>query len=190
MKIDPSAIAFDIDGVFGDIVELFIRVARERFGIEGIVPDQITTYFLEDCLPIPGREIQEIIEIISSYPRALEMTPYPGAQQVLTQLSDQVPLCFVTARRTLLPIREWVCRTLPQVDPAKIKVIATGDHNLKGTFLKELGYTHFVEDHLETCHTLPRYGITPLLYAQPWNQAESHAYLRIQGWEEIEKLLN
>lgn len=41
-KIDQNLIGFDIDGVVADTAEAFLRLARERHGIDEFSVEQIT----------------------------------------------------------------------------------------------------------------------------------------------------
>ena len=45
------------------------------------------------------------------------------------------------------------------------------------------------DDRLDTCHQLASAGITPIVYAQPWNRQE-HPFTMVQGWDEIEDLID
>jgi hypothetical protein len=181
-------IAFDIDGVFGNVMALFIRLAREYYRIESLRYEDITRYYLYDCLDLAPEIIDELIEKILDYPHALEMVPFDEAVPVLRRYSRIQPLTFVTARTKAEPITDWVLRCLAGVDPERIRVIATGEHHRKLAVLRALGYRYYVDDHLETCHLLYRNHIIPIVYEQPWNQ-EPHPYPRVGGWEEIGKLL-
>ena len=71
----PGRVAFDIDGVFGNIMELFIRLARDLYDIDSIRYEDLTEYYLYDCLPIEREVIDLIIEKVLDYPYALEMHP-------------------------------------------------------------------------------------------------------------------
>ncbi|MFH0786522.1 MAG: haloacid dehalogenase [Pseudomonadota bacterium] len=184
----PGRVAFDIDGVFGNVMELFIRLAREQYRIESIRYEDITEYYLYDCLPIEPEIINRIIEKILDYPHALEMDPFDHSVEVLTHYAQKYPLIFITARQKAEPIRDWVTRTLPQVDPQNIEVITSGEHHLKLGILKDLDIPYYVDDHLDTCRLLSENGITPIVFDQPWNQGR-HDYHRVANWQEIEKIL-
>lgn len=184
----PGRLAFDIDGVFGNVMELFIRLARELYRIDSIRYEDITEYYLYDCLPIEPAIINQLIEKILDYPYALEMNPIDQSVPVLTQYAQKHPLTFITARDKAQPIRDWVTRTLNQVDPNQIQVIATGEHHLKLGVLKELGFHYYVDDHLDTCRLLYEHEITPIVFDQPWNQKE-HPFYRVSNWGEIGNIL-
>jgi len=50
--IDPTRVAFDIDGVIADTMSLFLDIVHEDFNIEGIGYGDITCYQLADCLDL------------------------------------------------------------------------------------------------------------------------------------------
>ena len=188
----PSAvsgrIAFDIDGVFGNVMALFIRLAREYYRIDSLRYEDITRYYLYDCLDLAPEIIDALIEKILDYPHALEMVPFDQAVPVLRRYGRIQPLTFITARTKAEPITDWVQRCLSGLDPERIRVIATGEHDRKIEVLRDLGFRYYVDDHLDTCHLLYRNDIIPIVYEQPWNQ-EPHPYLRVSGWEELGNLL-
>jgi uncharacterized HAD superfamily protein len=184
----PGRIAFDIDGVFGNVMALFIRLAREWYQIDSLRYEDITRYYLYDCLDLAPEIIDGIIEKILDYPHALEMVPFDHAVTVLSRYGQSHPLTFVTARTKPAPITDWVRRCLSAVDPGRIRIIATGEHFRKLAVLQDLGFRYYVDDHLDTCHLLYRNDIIPIVYEQPWNQ-EPHPYPRVGGWEELGDLL-
>jgi uncharacterized protein len=184
----PGHVAFDIDGVFGNIMELFIRLARDLYQIDSIRYEDITEYYLYDCLPIERELIDRIIGKILDYPYALEMNPFDHSVQVLTEYAEKYPLIFITARKKTEPARDWVIRTLPEVDPHNIQVISSQEHHLKLGILKELGIPYYVDDHLDTCRQLSKNRVTPIVFNQPWNKGR-HVFPRVADWLEMGKIL-
>jgi hypothetical protein len=184
----PGRIAFDIDGVFGNVMELFIRLARELYQIETIHYEDITRYYLYDCLDLDSKIIDQLIEKIVDYPHALKMNPFEQAVPVLSAYGRRYPLTFITARQKVEPITDWVLGRLPEVDPSRIRVIATGQHHLKLNILQELGYPYYIDDHLDTCHLLCQHAIRPIVFEQPWNQ-EPHPFPKVANWQELGEIL-
>jgi uncharacterized protein len=45
-----------------------------------------------------------------------------------------------------------------------------------------------VEDRLETCLQLADHGITPIVFAQPWNR-QPHPFPEVANWPELGGLL-
>ena len=107
---------------------------------------------------------------------------------VLTRLAEEHHLIFVTARDRAEPIQRWLNRTLAPVPPRSIWVMATGDPDTKLHYLKAHAIEYFVEDRLETCFDLATQGITPILFAQPWNR-KPHPFLEVASWPELASLL-
>jgi hypothetical protein len=105
--------------------------------------------------------------------------------QRLAQRSGAVLL--VTARPHVGPIGDFIQSILP-VEPTCFDIVATGSFDAKAEVLKRRRVTHFVEDRLETCFSLMTAGITPVLFAQPWNR-EPHPFIEVSSWREIEDLI-
>jgi hypothetical protein len=185
--IDPKAVAFDIDGVVADTMNLFIHIAREDYQIEVRYQD-MTRYMLEECLSLEGEIVGEIIGKLLDGSYDDHLNPLPGARDVLARLDKSYgPLCFVTARPNKGTIRDWMNKALP-VDPSRIDIVATGSFEAKKDVLVEKGISYFVEDRLETCFQLKEAGITPVLFKQPWNR-EEHPFIEVGSWHELESLI-
>ena len=188
IKIKPQEIAFDIDGVVADTMSSFIYIAKRDFGIHGIRKEQITSYWLEECLSIPEETITAIINKILEDPFDTKLRPMNGAKEVLREISKHSKLTFVTARPIKAPIERWLLSTLDGIDRERVRIVATGRHELKVQILKELGISYFLEDHLETCQRICKEGLRAIVYDHPWNQGET-PFLRIKNWDELRALL-
>jgi hypothetical protein len=187
--VTPENIAFDIDGVFANTMGLFLEIAHQDFGINNYRYDDITTYFLEDCLDIDPEIIRIIINRILEGDFALELQPIEGAVEVLSEIGRAHPLLFVTARPQLATVSEWVHRMLP-LESSDIEVIATGTFEGKGTVLEARGIQYFVEDCLDVCHMLSEQAVSPILFCQPWNRAPDHPFREVRNWAEIRDLVD
>jgi hypothetical protein len=189
LPIPLNALAFDIDGVVADIMTTFLNLARERYGCgHHLRYEHITTFYLEECLDLEPWIIDALIREIIDRPHELPIEPFPHAVPVLSRLARETPLLFVTARDRAAPIRIWLHRTLAPVPPEAIRVLATGDPDTKLHYLKDHHIEYFVEDRLETCWPLAEAGITPILFAQPWNR-HPHPFPEVQGWPDLARLL-
>jgi 5'(3')-deoxyribonucleotidase len=186
--IRPGQIGFDIDGVFANTMALFLEIARTDYGINHVRYDDITQYFLEDCLDMEPDLIKEIINRILEGDFEAELRPIEGSVAVLSEIAHKRPLLFVTARPTLSPIKAWVEKTLPQ-PPFPIEVVATGAFEAKADALKARGIDYFVDDCLEICFMLDEQGLTPILFCQPWNRF-SHPFREVTTWDEIRDLID
>lgn len=182
--ISPSEIAFDIDGVVADTMDAFINVAKAEFDIDYLRKDHITSYWLEECLPIPVETVQAIIGRLVDDPFGTSLKPISGAAEALWSLASRFPVTFVTARPAGGPITQWLHSILPGIPVDRLNVIATGGHALKAEVLKGLGAAYFVEDHLETCEALCAQGIGAIVFDQPWNRGRT-PYMRVDSWREI-----
>jgi hypothetical protein len=187
--IPRDRLAFDIDGVVADIMTTFLDLARERFDVgHHLRYEHITTFSLKECLDLEPRIIEELIRELIDRPHELPVAPLPHAVPVLTRLAGEAPLIFITARDRARPIETWLHRTLAGVPPAAIRVVATGDADAKLHYLRDHRIQYFVEDRLETCLHLAEHGITPILFAQPWNR-RPHSFLEVADWPELAGLL-
>ncbi len=188
-RLPLDRLAFDIDGVVADIMTTFLDLARERYNCgHHLRYEHITTFYLDQCLDLEPWIIQALLRELIDRPHELPIEPFPHAVPVLTRLARQMPLVFITARDQAAPIQAWLNRTLAQVPPDNIRVLATGDPDTKLHFLKAHAIEFFVEDRLETCRQLADHGITPIVFAQPWNR-QPHPFPEVQNWQELAALL-
>ncbi len=186
--IDPASLAFDIDGVVADTMQLFIDILRTDYDIRHIGYDDITHYMLEECLDLEPDIIREIIEKLLDGSRDDSLRPLAGAPRVLTRLGRRFgPLCFVTARPNHEHIHQWMLKTLG-VNIDGVDITATGSFDAKADVLIERQRRYFVEDRLETCFQLDDAGITPILFKQPWNRRK-HPFIEVDSWQALEAMI-
>lgn len=186
--IDPSSLAFDIDGVFADTMTLFLDIARQEYKIQGVKYEDITCYTLEECIDIDPVLIEKIINRIMDGNHKATLKPITGATHVLTRLGRKHrPILFVTARLNREPIYEWIKSVLP-LELGSVEVVATGSFDAKIDVLSNRNISYFVEDRLETCFPLQEAGITPILFKQPWNR-ERHPFMEVGTWKELGSLI-
>lgn len=187
-SIPTDRLGFDIDGVVADIMTTFLDMAQERYGPHPFTYEDINAFSLEECLGFDRRIVAELIRELIDRPHELPVEPFPQAVEVLSRLAEEVPLVFVTARDRPEPIQLWLNRALAPVSPRSIWVMATGDPDAKRHYLRTHAIDYFVEDRLETCFDLAKAGITPIVFAQPWNR-RPHPFLEVAGWPELARLL-
>jgi len=186
--IDPTRVAFDIDGVIADTMSLFLDIVHEDFNIDGIGYEDITCYKLADCLDLDLDIIDAVIARILNGDYNAPLKPIAGAPEVLMRISNyRKPLLLVTARPFLGPISGWLENILA-LDPLCIEVVATGTHERKPGVLRQRNIACFVEDRLETCYALQDADILPVLFKQPWNR-EPHPFVEVGNWDELEALI-
>jgi hypothetical protein len=186
--IDPRRVAFDIDGVIANTMQLFIDIGRDVYGIDTVRYNSIIRYDLTTCLDIEPEIIADIVQRITNgnYPCCLK--PIPGATRVLNRLRAFGPILLVTARPKLGPIKEWINQVLGE-GLGNIEMIATGNFEAKPDVLLKKDVSFFIDDRLDTCFLLQQHDITPLVYVQPWNR-QSHPFLEVDGWRQLEMLID
>jgi 5'(3')-deoxyribonucleotidase len=186
--IDPTSLAFDIDGVFADTMTLFLDIAREEFKIYDVGYEDITCYILEECIDMDPDLIETILIRIMNGTHRQPLKPIAGATRVLTRLGRiHRPILFVTARPYGEAIYNWIQSMLPLEDDS-VEVIATGSFDAKIDVLSSRDISYFVEDRLETCYPLYEAGVTPILFKQPWNR-KRHPFMEVGTWKELESLI-
>ncbi|MCU0571947.1 MAG: hypothetical protein MUC41_03030 [Syntrophobacteraceae bacterium] len=184
--IDPIRLAFDIDGVVADTMAVFVRLARERYGLTHLTKDDLRCYELHECLDVDREVLNDLICLTLDDEHTLQVPAMEGATEVLTRLARHGPLRFVTARIWPESITRWLHLTLHEVPGDRIQVIATGAPEAKRQVLHDLGIQFFLEDRLETCRHLALNGIQPFLYDQPWNRLpEGDEFPRIVSWDQF-----
>ncbi len=187
-RIAPSRLAFDIDGVVANTMQLFLDIVRDRYGINHIRLEDITSYKLEDCLDLAPEVITAAIHCLLQGDGGYDLNPMPGSRRVLARMARSTPrMLFVTARPDREVIQSWL-RDRLDLPHTAIEVVATGGFESKADALAEAGMQYFVEDRLETCFLLAAAGFEPIVYRQPWNR-QPHPFHEVGGWEEIEALI-
>ncbi len=83
MKICPSELALDIDGVIADTMTLFIEIAREDFGICDIRYEDIKEYSLHGIGGVDELIMMKIIYLILDGKYSGTLNPLDGAPVVL-----------------------------------------------------------------------------------------------------------
>lgn len=187
-RLEPGITGFDFDGVIADTVEAFLRIACEDYGHCGISADDITSFCVEECLPVDRPTLAAIFDHLTSDPMACGLKPMDGAVQVLKNLSRRDRVTIVTARPDARPVEDWLNHTCGADSCANIQVLAVGDHDDKERFIRRAGLSAFIDDRAETCLALKRQGIDARVFAQPWNRSP-HGLPILNNWDEISRLL-
>jgi hypothetical protein len=186
--IHPRQVAFDIDGVIANTMQLFLDIARELYGVNHIRYGDITNYHLEHCLDMEAGLISTITERIIEGDYPCTLAPIEGAATVLRRLCRYGPLRLVTARPKPGPMTAWMDKLL-RPERQRIEMHTTGSFEAKAEVLKAHEIDVFVEDRLDTCFLLKEQGITPILFIQPWNRSP-HPFKEVSGWNELEALFD
>lgn len=186
-KISPDSIAFDIDGVVANTMELFIEIARREHDVDWVKYEDITSYSLMECLDLKPEIIIDVARRLLDGSYSMTLNPIPGAADALGRLGSRHPLLMVTARPSIGPIGQWMENLLSPYG-VTAEIIPTGDFEAKIDVLLDRNISHFVEDRLETCFLLEQAGITPILFKQPWNR-RPHTFIEVSAWEELAGLI-
>jgi 5'(3')-deoxyribonucleotidase len=186
--IDPKSIAFDIDGVIANTMQLFIEIARIEHGVDWVRYEDITSYSLEECLKLDPAIIKDVVKRLLEGNYQTPLYPIDGAAKALGCIGNRHPILMVTARPVMGPIDQWM-KALLSPFGVTAEIILTGYFEAKTDVLLERKITHFVEDRLETCFLLDRAGIVPILFKQPWNR-QSHPFTEVATWDELVKLID
>jgi len=186
-KIDPRHIGFDIDGVVADTAGAFIRLARDEYGLGVINPHDITAFQVEDCLDIDNAKVEEIFSLLLTDPLYYGLEPMPYAIDVLNELATAAPLTFITARPLKKPIENWLETFLHPSAFRTMRLMAMGEHDGKGDYIKKMGLQYFIDDRAETCIRLAEEGLSPYVYNQPWNKGR-HQLPEVDNWLAIRNL--
>lgn len=186
-SIDKNAIAFDIDGVLVNTMELILHLVQKRTGKDYSMC-QFTEYDVSQCLDISPETAYEIYMDIMSDDYNHHLEPIPGAKKVMQKLAQTADeILLVTARHELGNFKQWLCNAL-EIPENKVKMIGTGSFEAKLEVLRDHGKTAMVEDRLETCHILAAGGITPFVFVQPWNR-KPHDFMDVD-WQTLDSLIN
>lgn len=186
-NIDKNSIAFDIDGVLVNTMELILYLVYEKLG-RNYSYDQLTEYDIAQCLNISEEDAYQVyMDILSdNYNDRLELIN--GAKAVMQKLAAVTDkILLITARHKLGNFKTWLCSAL-ELPEDKIEMIGTGSFEAKLTVLREHGKTVMMEDRLETCFILAAGGITPLLFVQPWNR-KPNQFMDVD-WAKLDQLID
>lgn len=186
-SINKDSIAFDIDGVVANTMQLILDLIQVKTG-RAYALHEFTEYDVTECLDVDHETAYEIYMDIMSDHYNDRLTLIDGARDVLQKLAAVTDtILLVTARHHLGNFKAWLCAAL-EIPEDKVEMIGTGSFEAKLDVLRQHGKTVMVEDRLETCLILNAGGVTPLLFAQPWNNNKPHGLMTVD-WRIIDHLL-
>ncbi len=188
-KIHPGSVGFDFDGVVADIGEAFIRLACENHGHCSISIEEISSFQVEHCIDIPRKIVESIFDDILQDSLGVGLKPMAGAVETLVRLSRVADVTIITARPDIGPVQDWFDFYCTPRSRGHIRLVATGDHDNKETFIRQCGLQHFIDDRTLTCLQLAEAGLSPIVYTQPWNRNQHHLP-SVADWDEISGLFD
>lgn len=189
LTIASEEIGFDFDGVVADIGEAFIRIACNQYNYCSFSLDDITSFSVEDCLPIPETIIEQIFADILADSLATGLKPFDDAVDVLSEMAENSRVTIITARPLEAPVHEWLDTYFPHESKSKITLVAMGNHDNKVRYAKDHKLNYFVDDRLETCRQMAAADITPLVFKQPWNKTTDQLPT-VSNWRQIRSLID
>ena len=189
MRIPIQELGFDFDAVIADTPEAFIRLACKEHGYCDFSIQDIIRFEIENCVNVPQEVVEDIFKNILTDSLATGIQPMEGAIQTIERFTRKSQVVIITARSLPQPVYDWLEHYLPKQAVANIKVVTTGDHDDKVQYIRQYGLKYFVDDRAETCNKLALENITPIVYAQPWNQGK-HQLQTVANWQEIRKLVS
>ena len=186
-------IGFDIDNVILDFTEAFLRTASDKFGIlKKAKYSDVTRYAFYECLDISRDKCYEIVDYVLNNHFECNVRPIKGSVEVLTTLSKDMDLVFVTARKNIFKqqTKKLIYHTLPDVDKSKITIIhESGSKKYK--ILNDLNIEGFIDDRSKNVRILNENNIDAYLFNRPWNAKtrSDDSFERIDTWKEIYNLV-
>jgi len=180
---------FDLDGVIADTAEAFLRIACSKYGYCSFSQEDITSFELENCIPIPQDLVIKIFTEILTDSLATGLKPMTGAVETLEALAEESAITVITARPLRSPVIDWIDAFFPAKTRDAIKVVATGDHNDKVRHIHQYGLKYFIDDRAETCVQLAKSNIIPFVFNQPWNR-NRHNLQSVANWGDIRELIS
>lgn len=188
-KIRPDSVGFDFDGVIADIGEAFIRLACEKHNYCSLRLEEISSFQVEHCTQIPRAVVESIFDDILQDSLGTGLKPMAGAVETLVRLSRVAEVTIITARPIIGPVQDWFDFYCSPQTGGNIRLLATGDHDNKETFIRQCGLQHFIDDRTLTCLQLAEAGLSPIVYTQPWNRNQHHLPA-VADWDEISDLFD
>lgn len=185
-----NKIAFDIDNVVLDFTNCFLQTAKKKFNVLNNTKfSDVTRYQFYECLDVSHDKCFEIVNYVLGNPIECNVKPVEGAVEVLTSLSKDIDLIFITARKEKFKesTKKVIYSVLNKVDKNKI-IIEHCRGSEKHVILNKLKVNLFVEDRTRNCRILNEKGIETLLLNSPWNQTKE-SFNRVETWGEISEFI-
>ncbi len=162
-------IGVDIDGVIVDTVRVYLGYLEELCG-KTFVPEQVTSYFFEDCIEVTPQQASLAMEKMIGDCIWEDIPFYEGALESLMKIGEKHNLYIVTSRppKAVSATRKWIsdCSI-----PAKEVVFTDMQSKLLPLEKKKINLDYFIEDRWEFASEIAGSGTTVFLVDQPWNKS-------------------
>jgi uncharacterized HAD superfamily protein len=168
-------LGIDFDGTVVDSTATMVVYAREHFALD-LRPEETMPPARERAMS-PDQYDQMVRDVLSS-PLSLDMQPMPGAEKVLSRLTEQHEVHIVTGRyEHEVPFAlEWLRARDLQVHGLS--------HTSRGPKLepaRDLAIDLFFDDLPGELTNLEALSLRPVLLVTPYNEAEPRA----EGWHVV-----
>lgn len=178
-------LSFDFDNVISDSSSALCQIIYEIFDIK-VRPEDFTEYGIEKCLGFSKEQCQVVIDEFCTVEQTCKLKPISGAIDFILdwhELGHNINV--ITTRKNEEPLHLFFEKYLPDI------CINVYSANPKTSLIKELGITHFVDDHPEIVLQLANEGICPIVYSHPYNlnlgrRLEKLA-LRVFNWDDMRR---
>ena len=181
-------IALDVDGTIADLATSWIKLVKERYGVE-LTMDQLTKYHMNELVPSMTREefIDSLREIWRDYKnvKLVDMS----IPQILDKVHQDYEIHIVTATvGTDDQIKEWLQINAIPYDKF-VHVANSGEKKKEGADI-------YIDDYFKVAQQVAVLDKNVIIIKQPWSEidqqvlANSHNKIIVaQTWVDIEALL-
>jgi len=195
----PRRIGVDLDNTLVRYDHVFQRVAEERGLVEtGAGASKLQ---IRDALRRSGREnVWVELQGCVYGPNMRDAELFPGALEAMAQLRDRGHQLFVISHRTLRPAlgpphdlhaaaREWIQRSLPSIDPARIYLETSREDKLRR--IGQLACDLFVDDLPEVLLStdFPA-GTRRILFDPEGDHRGNQTFSSVRTWSELARLID
>jgi 5'(3')-deoxyribonucleotidase len=183
-------IGFDCDDVLAEFEGTFVKAYNKKYNASLNKGDLTPSYMVwED--KFGTKKADDLLKLITpEFTTNLEVVE--GAVEGVKELYDLGAKLYIITNRFI--DAEQVTEDYIETHfPGMFKEIRyASNHGLKGRknkgeICKELGITHFTDDHTDNIVKTNEHGVTSLLYDCPWNKEfKEHGLIeRVHNWPEV-----
>ncbi len=174
-------IGVDIDGVIVNTALVYLDYIEKVCGRK-FSPEQVTSYFFEDCIEVSPRQAALAMEKMIGDCIWDEIPFYEGALESLREMGEKHNLYIVTSRppKAVTATRKWVrdCSI-----PAREVIFTDMESKLRPLEKRKIKLDYFIEDRWEFASEIASSGATVFLVDRPWNRdfPVNRGIIRVKG---------